>query len=168
MATPTDSQDSGTDDRLRPVRGQFLDAVVGHNLFAGLTGKNLAKLFPACLVDAYQDEAILCRCPAQFAHHDDFLVLNGTIAIELRRGPAEHVLELAGFGTVFNVDDILDLERQDIGARALGPTHLPMMDAEMLHQMSSQDPSIGFAVVRNLARLSLAQHRQYLERYIAD
>ena len=78
------------------------------------------------------------------------------------------MLELAGFGTVFNVDDILELERQDIGARALGPAQLLMMDAEMLQEIFAQNPSIGFTVIRNLARLSVAQHRQYLERYIAD
>ena len=148
-------------------REQLLSAIATHGLFAGLPHRKVEGLFPACLLEQYQDEEIVCRCPAEVAHHDAFLVLNGKVAVKYRLGDAEHVMELAGFGTLFNVGGVVEAKGDDVGARALGPVVLMMMDAEKLGQMFAEDPSVGYVVVRNLTKLLMEQHRKYLERYLS-
>lgn len=160
------SAEEMTPEAIEVLRGRFLQSLSEHHLFAGLKPDQVGKLFGSLMVEDFKDEEIVCRCPAQIAHHDAFLVLSGKVAIKLRTGSVEHVLDLAGFGTIFNIEGLLELTRQDIGARALGAVELMMIDVEKLLKYFSQESEAGYLIMRNLARLSVEQHRKYLERYV--
>lgn len=148
------------------LKGHYLSSISKHRLFEGLSSESIDKLFGALMVEDFEEQEIVCKCPPQIAHHDAFLVLNGTVAIKFRTATMEHVLELAGFGTIFNIEGMLGLTRQDIGVRALGHVEVMMMDVQKLQNIFSEDTAVGYLVMKNLAKLSVEQHRRYLDRYV--
>ena len=74
-----------------------------HGLFAGVPANKLGRLVPACRVKRYAGVPIKCACPD--ALHDAYIGLEGTTAITYELAGLEHVVELAGFGVVYNVGE---------------------------------------------------------------
>lgn len=141
-------------------------AITTHGLCEGVPKDKLEKLFPACNIEEITDDEIVCHCAAELAHHDAFLVLDGKVAIKYRQGVLEHVLELAGYGALFNISNLVGWQGDDVGARALGRAEILAIDTEKLLKLFEDDPSIGYRMTRNLARLLMEQHKKHLAHYL--
>lgn len=144
--------------------GHLVAAIAAHQLFAGLPWASIPGLVPAFRVEEFQDEEISCHCPD--ALHDGFLVLEGRVAITHRLRGLEHVLELAGFGTVFNLDAMLGLEESHRAARALGRVKLLVMDTQLLEREFDGHPEIGYRIIKSFAKLMVVQHDKVLEHWV--
>lgn len=144
--------------------GRLACAITEHRLFAGLPWENIPELVPALRTKEFQDEEISCHCPD--ALHDGFLVLEGRVAITHRLRGLEHVLELAGFGTVFNLEGLLGIEESHRAARALGKIRLLVMDTELLKRQFGSHPEIGYPIIKNFAKLMVVQHDKVFEHWV--
>lgn len=145
---------------------KIASAMEQHDLFSGLPEKKLPSLIPACRIKEFQDEEIVCHCPD--ASHDAFLVLDGKAAIILSRNGLTYILELAGFGGVFNVEKLVDAANDDQGGRALGRVKLLAMDAAMLKKLFKVDPTVGYPFIRNLANLLMAQYQREISHLVGS
>lgn len=145
--------------------GRLASTVAEHDLFAGLPWESIDKLVPAIRVEEFQVGEIDCHCPD--ALHDGFLVLEGRVALTHRVGGLEHVLELGGFGTVFNLDGLLGLNESHRAARALGRVKLLVIDTRLLDREFDRDPGTGYKIIRYFAKLLVVQHDKELEHWLA-
>jgi hypothetical protein len=145
--------------------GRVASTIAEHDLFAGLPWESIDNLVPAFRVEEFQHGEIDCHCPD--ALHDAFLVLEGQIALTDRVGGLEHVLELGGFGTVFNLDGLLGLKESHRTARALGRVKLVVMDTKLLDREFDRDPGTGYKIIRYFAKLLVVQHDKELEHWLA-
>ena len=144
--------------------GRLASTIAEHDLFAGLPWESIDKLVPAFRIQEFQVGEIDCLCPD--ALHDAFLVLEGRIALTHRVGGLEHVLALAGFGTVFNLDGLLGLEESHRAARALGRVKLLVIDTKLLARAFDRDPGAGCKIIRYFAKLLVVQHDKELEHWL--
>lgn len=161
MALPSSRHDARTSEDVV----QLAEAIARYDLFAGLDEEKIPDLVPALSVKTFQDEEIECRCPT--ASHDAFLVLDGKVAITQAIGDVQHVLELAGFGVVFNAGGLVGLDSIGKGALALGKVKLIAIDTRKLGELADRDCEVGYTVVRNLTRLLVAQWDRQLDHLLA-
>ncbi len=139
---------------------KIASAMEQHDLFSGLPEKKLPSLIPACRIKEFQDEEIVCHCP------DAFLVLDGKAAITLGRNDLTYILELAGFGGVFNVENLVDAANDNQDARALGWVKLLVMDTAMLKKLFKVDPTVGYPFIRNLTSLLMSQCQRQISHFV--
>ena len=142
------------------------ELVKGHNLFAELTEEEIERVMPALRLKKFHNREITCHCPD--AHHDAFLVVEGTVALSLSTDDGlQHVLELAGFGTMFNVGGLLGFVEPHKSARALGTVRLLALDTEMLGHVLEDDKHIGYSVLKTLMGLHVAQCDRQLDHAVS-
>jgi CRP-like cAMP-binding protein len=115
-------------------------------------------------IKEFQDEEISCHCPD--ALHDGFLVLEGRVAITHQLRGLEHVLELGGFGTVFNLEGLVGIEKSHGAARALGRVRLLVMDTTLLMREFDSHPEVGYPLIKNFAKLLIVQHDKVFEHWV--
>ena len=125
--------------------------VESHDLFQGLDLKDIERLVPARRVKVFENEEVGCHCGD--AHHDAFLVTEGTVAVTYTEGGLEHAVDLAGFGTVVGLGGLLAFVQPHVSARALGTAELLAIDTAMLNRIMERNTDIGFPVLPNLAKL---------------
>lgn len=144
---------------------ELAEVIARYDLFSGLSQEKIPLLATALSVKTYQDEEVECRCPT--ASHDAFLVLEGKVAVTQAFGAVQHVLELAGFGVVFNAGGLVGLDSIGRGARALGKVKLIAIDTRKLGELANRDCEVGYTVLRNLTRLLVAQWDRQLAHLLA-
>ena len=135
-----------------------------HGLFAGVPANKLGRLVPACRVKRYAGVPIKCACPD--ALHDAYIGLEGTTAITYELAGLEHVVELAGFGVVYNVGGLAGTEQSHRSARALGEVEVLAIDCELLHEVLDSDPSLSAPIFKNLSKLVIKQSDRHLEHVL--
>ena len=155
---------SRNNDERSEAEARLVCELADHGLFEGLESDQIVRLVPTCRVKTFNDEEIGCHC--HDVHHDAFVVAEGTVAISYTVGGLEHTVELAGFGAVFNVGGMFGFVERHKGARALGTVKLMAIDTEILRRMLDDDTRLGYPVLKNLARLLMAQFDRELEHQL--
>jgi signal-transduction protein with cAMP-binding, CBS, and nucleotidyltransferase domain len=146
------------------VQNELVKVLRKHEMFWDVPEEALGNLSNACHVKTFRDEEIVCRCPD--AHHDAFVVVSGVVGLTRRGESLEHVLDLAGPGTVFNIEGLVGMEPDRRAARAAGEVKLVALDAQRLSETFQHEPSVGYPVLRNLARLTVTQLYRQIDRLV--
>ena len=82
-----------------------------------------------------------------------YLIVSGSVALELTRPGNTLVLQTLGPGDEFGWSSILPDMSKRFRARALGPVRVFAFNGEHLHRACEQDAGFGYALMRRLLKV---------------
>lgn len=143
-----------------------LEALTPCDLFAGLTGEELAEIAAITHEQSYEAGDLVCA--EQEQAEALYILAEGCVQLHVRlRSPleadGETTIDEVQPGRVFGWSSLVKQRRFTASARALEPSRVLVVDAGQLNALFDTHPHLGFVVMKQLAEVIASRLRHTRE-----